>query len=146
VTKPIIAYLCAKPAADAIAFYKQAFNAIETLRMTDASGKIGHASLEIDGASFYVSDEWPEGGVYSPATLGGAAVSLCLSMADPDSAVAHAVAAGATLDRPVADQEYGERTGWITDPFGFRWSISAPIEDVSKDALQERVGAAFRVE
>ena len=69
----VIAYLCVADAAAAIAFYESAFGAVETLRLSDASGKIGHAQIELDGKTLMLSDEFPDYGVAAPHTGAGAA-------------------------------------------------------------------------
>ena len=140
----ITPYLSVNDGAAAIDFYMRAFGAKETMRMTDESGRI-HADLQIGEASFMISDEWPEGNSFSPTHYGGSTVSLALSVPDVDATFAAALAAGGTLDRPVEDQPYGIRSGWIHDPFGHRWNISTPIEDVSKDTLRERVAGSYSV-
>jgi PhnB protein len=135
----LIPYLCAKNAAGAMDFYKKAFDAKEMFRLEGKDGSIGHATMEIGGATFYLSDEWPEGNVYSPATLGGSPVALHLQVPDADAFFEQAVAAGATSLRPVEDQPYGDRSGVVADPFGHRWFISSHIEDVSTEELEKRI-------
>ena len=61
------------------------------------------------------------------------------------STFAQAVSAGATVLRPVEDAFYGERTGMLLDPSGQRWRISTPIEDVSREEMQRRVGGSYEV-
>ncbi|MCI0351463.1 MAG: VOC family protein [Acidobacteriales bacterium] len=61
-----------------------------------------------------------------PKHLGGTAVTLHLNVADADAAAAKAVAAGARVIMPVADQFWGDRYGVIEDPLGHRWSIATP--------------------
>ena len=56
-----------------------------------------------------------------------------------------AVAAGATVQRPVADQFYGDRTGGVTDPFGV-WYIATHKEDVAPEEMKKRAAAADEVE
>jgi PhnB protein len=119
-------YLCAKDAAAAIAFYQEAFGATETSRMSDG-GKVAHAELAINGASIFLSDEYPEIDVLSPQSLGGSPVTLHLTVPDVDAVVERAVAAGAQLLRPVADQFHGHRNGKLKDPFGHVWKISTPL-------------------
>jgi PhnB protein len=135
----LIPYLCAKDAAAAMDFYKNAFDAKEMFRLEGEDGNIGHATMQILGATFYLSDEWPEGNVYSPQTLGGSPVALHLQVPDADKVYDRAVAAGATALRPVEDQPYGDRSGVLSDPFGHRWFISAHIEDVSTEELEKRM-------
>jgi PhnB protein len=118
-------YLCVPDTAQAIAFYQAAFGATEVFRITDPAGRISHAEIQIGGVPLYVSDEFPEIRVLSPATLGGSPVMLVMDVADVDALFAQAVAAGATIDRPVADQFDGAlRNGKLVDPFGHRWMLS----------------------
>ena len=138
-------YLCVKGGLAALDFYKSAFGAVETLRIVDKDGRLGHADLEIEGATIMISDEWPEGGVFSPQTLGGSPVSVHLYVSNCDALAKRALAAGATEVRPVADQPYGDRSGTFRDPFGHRWMLSTKQEDVSKEEMERRFGGAFLV-
>ena len=135
----LLPYLCCKDAAGAMDFYKQAFGAEEQFRMEGKDGEIGHATMEILGARLYLSDEWPEGNVYSPQTLGGSPVALHLQVPDGDAVYERAVAAGATVLRPMTDQPYGDRSGVLADPFGHRWFIATTIEQVSTEELEKRM-------
>lgn len=139
-------YLCCKDAARALDFYAKAFGAKEQLRFTDPSGKIGHAEIEIEGGSVMVSDEWPEGGVYSPDKYGGTTFATVLVVADVDRLAAQAAEAGATIERGPNDEPYGDRTCWLRDPFGHRWALSTPVEQVSKEELRRRMGDAFLID
>ena len=96
-----IPYLCVQDAAGALELYVKAFGATEAMRLSEPGGKVGHAEILIDGARIMLSDEYPDHGVLSPKTLGGAGVSIHLNVDDVDAFVARAVAAGATLKRPV---------------------------------------------
>ena len=134
-------YLHVKGAARAIDFYRQAFGAEETLRLAEPEGRIGHAEIQIGGARIMLSDEYPEHGILGPQSLGGAAVALHLTVADVDAFAEQAVAAGATLTRPVQDQFYGERTCKLEDPFGHVWHVVTHVEDVSAEEMQRRYEA-----
>jgi PhnB protein len=137
----VIPYLCVHDAAAALAFYAAAFGAHEDERWTDDAGRVGHAQFSIGAAVLFVSDEYPEVNAVSPHTLGGTTVALHLSVPDADAMQARAVAAGATKDRPVSDQPDGRRGGWVTDPYGHRWSISSVIAPpASLDELNAKVG------
>lgn len=138
-------YLAVNDAAAAIAFYIEAFGAHEELRMSEPNGRVGHAEISIGDVRIFLADEHPEIGVLSPTTLGGTPVSLMLRVADVDSAFAQAVTAGATVLRPLENAFYGERTGTLLDPFGHKWSLSTPIEDVSREEMQRRVGGSYDV-
>jgi PhnB protein len=111
----------------AVEFYKSAFGAIEVYRMDDPGGSVV-SRLSIDGAEFWVADESPEHSNFSPESLGGSTVRLILTVADPDTLFARAIAAGATEVYPVSE-EYGWRLGRVQDPFGQHWEIGHPLED-----------------
>ncbi len=106
-------YLIVKGAAEAIDFYKKAFGATELMRMAQPNGKIGHAEIRIGDSPIMLADESPEVGARSPETFGGSPVSILLYVENVDATFGQAVAAGAKVKRPVADQFYGDRTGGI---------------------------------
>jgi PhnB protein len=137
----ITPYLIVSGAAKALDFYARAFGAVERDRMQDPTGKVRHAEITIGQACVMLADEHPEIGALSPATVGGSPVNLHLYVEDVDAFVARAVAAGATLTRPVADQFYGDRVGGITDPFGHRWSIATHKEDLNPEEIRRRAAA-----
>lgn len=133
--------LVVKGVADAIAWYAKAFEAHELLRNTAPDGvSIMHAELLLGDSRFFVVDEFPDS-VVSPATLGGTSITLHLYVEDVDAMFDRAVAAGAAVVLPVADQFWGDRYGILTDPFGHRWSIASRIEDLSPKKLQDRAAA-----
>jgi len=120
-------YLSVKGATEALAFYRQAFGADVTDKMSEEDGRIGHAEIRIGDAHIYLADEHPGIGFLSPSTLGGSAVMIELTVADVDAVIERAVETGGTLARPVADQDYGWRNGKLVDPFGHTWLVSSPI-------------------
>jgi PhnB protein len=132
-------YLFMRGAASAIDFYKNAFGAVERVRMPGADGKIAHAELQIGDSMIMLADENPQMQAKSPETLGGATNSLHLYVEGVDAVVDKAVKAGAKLLRPIADQFYGDRMGTILDPFGQMWSIATHIEDVSPEEMKRRM-------
>ena len=138
-------YICVKGGAAAIDFYTQAFGAVENMRITAPDGSLGHADIQIEGAQIMLSDEFPDGGVFSPQTLGGSPVSIHLYVRDVDAFAKRALAAGATEERAVADQPYGDRSGTLRDPFGHRWMVATRKEEVSKEEMERRFGGAFLV-
>ena len=137
-TQTLTPYIIVKGAPAAIDFYKKAFDAEETMRLTDSTGRIGHAELTIGGALVMLADEHPEFGAIGPASLGGTPVKLHLTVSDADAVAARAVEAGATLLRPVQDQFHGNRSGTIGDPFGHQWFISQETEQLSAEEMQAR--------
>jgi PhnB protein len=112
--------------AAAVDFYIRAFGAKELQRHTNAPGQIV-SEMELEGASFLVVDETPAAFNVSPETLGGTSVRLSLVVDDPDAVADRAVAEGATIVFPVADQPYGMRQGRVADPFGHHWLIGRPL-------------------
>jgi PhnB protein len=134
-------YLILSGASDAIAFYQAALGATEVMRMDDPGGRIQHAEISIGDSRIMLADEHPEIEALSPKTIGGSPVSLHLYVEDVDAAVEHAVAAGAKLTRPVADQFYGDRVGGIEDPFGYRWFLATHQEDLTMDEIRRRAAA-----
>jgi len=131
-------YLILSGASDAIAYYKKALGAEEVLRMEDPGGKVHHAEIKIGDSRIMLADEHPELQAPSPKTVGGSPVSIHLYVEDVDAAVSRAVAAGAKLIRPVADQFYGDRVGGVEDPFGYRWFIATHKEDLSIEEIRRR--------
>jgi PhnB protein len=114
------------------------------MRMADPGGRVQHAEIRIGDSHIMLADEHPEIRALSPKTIGGSPVSIHLYVEDVDQAVERAVAAGAKLVRPVADQFYGDRTGGIEDPFGYRWFIATHKEDLTIEEIQRRAAAQGR--
>jgi PhnB protein len=126
-TTSIAPMLSVRNGVKAIQFYKAAFGANELFRIDDESGAVV-ARLSIDEAEFWVADESPEHSNFSPESLGGGSVRMVMTVKDPDTAFAQAVAAGASIVWPVSNQ-YGWRLGRIVDPFGHHWEIGKPLAD-----------------
>jgi PhnB protein len=134
----LFAYLCVDNAAKAIEFYKNAFEAQEKFRLTEPSGRIGHAELDLGGTTMMLSDEYPEYGIRGPLAVGGTSVTIHIHVDDADEVIGRAVAAGAEIEREATDAFYGERSGTVRDPFGHRWNIRHSIEEVSTEEMQRR--------
>jgi PhnB protein len=137
-------YLYVRGAARALEFYKKAFGAIELMRFADPSGRVGHAEIKIGNSPIMLADEFPEMGVRGPQSIGGTSSSIVLYVEDVDARFAQAVAAGATVLRPLKDQFYGDRSGSVTDPFGHVWTLATHKEDVSMEEMQKRSEAAMK--
>ena len=131
-------YLHVSDAAKAIDFYVAAFGAREKFRLTEPSGRIGHAELDFGGMTLMLADEFPEYGIKAPRTIGDTSVTIHLHVDDADDVVRRAVGAGAKLEMEPQDHFYGERSGSIRDPFGHRWNIGHSIEDVKPEEMQRR--------
>lgn len=133
-------YLVINGAAKAIDYYKKVFGATEVFRMDGPDGKVGHAELQIGDSRIMLADENPNmgQGSISASSLGATPVSLYLYVPDVDRVVERAVAAGAKTLKPVEDQFYGDRSGFLQDPFGHLWGIATHVEDVSPQEMEER--------
>lgn len=136
-------YLCFDDAAGAMAFYQRAFGAEETLRLPGPDGKIMHAELRIGDSPLMLSDAMPDYGAHGPKHYGGCPASFCLYVSDCDALVARAVEAGAKLERPVQDQFYGDRSGTVADPFGYKWTIATHTKDMTPDEIAAAAAAMF---
>ena len=137
--RSVIPYLVVGDAAAAIDFYCRAFGASEVMRMP-MDGRIGHAELAIGDAHVMLADEFPEMGIHAPKD-GVTSVSIMIYLPDVDAAFARALEAGATQERPVEDQFYGDRSGILIDPFGHRWMVATHVEDVTPEEMQRRMEA-----
>ncbi|MDG3007247.1 VOC family protein [Paludisphaera mucosa] len=122
--RTVAAWLSVRDSQRAVAFYKAAFDAVESFRLEDPDGALV-ARLSIDGSEFWVGDESPEHGNFSPESLGGGTARMILTVPDPDVVFARALKAGASEVHPVRE-EHGWRLGRVVDPFGHHWEIGCP--------------------
>jgi PhnB protein len=113
----------------AIHFYEAAFGAVEIYRVggTEAHEEVV-AQLSLGGSTFWVSDESPQNGHYSPESLGGSTVRLLLVAQDPEAVVERALALGASEIARV-EKQHGWLLGRIEDPFGHHWEIGKPLRE-----------------
>jgi PhnB protein len=118
-------FLSVRNGARAVEFYKSAFGAVEVFHIGDPGGSVV-SRLSVDGAEFWVSDESPEHGNFSPESLGGSTTRMVLTVPDPDAMFAKAVAAGAR-EVVAVKEDYGWRLGRVVDPFGHHWEIGHPL-------------------
>jgi PhnB protein len=137
----VSAYLTVDGAAAAMEFYKSVLGATERGRMPGPDGRIGHAELNIGDSLIMLSDAFPDMGVRDPKDIGGTPVTLSVYVEDVDDVFARALAAGASEQRPVQNQFYGDRSGQFVDPWGHRWNVASRVEDVSPEEMQRRAAA-----
>jgi uncharacterized glyoxalase superfamily protein PhnB len=129
-------------AAEFIDFVKRAFGAVEVMRSPGPGGKLMHAHVRIGDSNLMLNDPFPEFG--SPATAeGNWPMVFHLYVPDVDAAFGQALAAGATVTMPLADQFWGDRYGQVKDPFGFSWAIATRIEDLTPEEIKEREAKLF---
>jgi PhnB protein len=139
-------YLIIANAAKAIEFYKEAFGASECMRLETPEGQIMHAEIKIGDSPIMLCDESPKCNAFGPKSIGGTSVSIMLYLEDVDAVVNRALAAGAELLMPVADQFWGDRCGTVADPFGHKWTVATHREDVSPEEIGRRAKALFGAE
>jgi PhnB protein len=125
----VCAQLSVRSGRAAVDFYRDAFGAVEVYRVggTDNHDAVV-AELRVGETTFWVADESPAHENFSPETLGGGSVRMLLVVADPQAVADRAVALGARLASPVAE-EHGWLLGRIADPFGPHWEIGVPLMD-----------------
>ena len=136
-------YLRVRNANEAIEFYKMAFGAVEEFRLSEPSGRVGHAELKFGPHTVMVSDEYPEYQIHGPESGRPTGSSIHLHVSDVDAMTQQAVAAGATLTMEPADQFHGERSSKVLDPFGHEWYLGSIIEIVSREEMRRRFAAMF---
>ncbi|SKA09067.1 VOC family protein [Novilysobacter spongiicola] len=138
-------YLIVDDAAAAIDFYQRALGATELYRlpMKDANGRdvVGHAEIRIGDSTIMLSDEWPDMQALGPKARGGATSTFMIYCDNADHAFQQALDAGATADKPVEDQFWGDRMGTVVDPFGHKWTLATHVEDVPPEELKRRMDA-----
>jgi PhnB protein len=127
-------------AVEAIEWYKKALGAEETSRAAGPDGKIMHAELRIGNSRIYVNDAMM--GSRGPKALGGSPASFWIYVEDCDSLFKQAVAAGGQVAYgpmgELQDQFWGDRSGTLTDPQGFTWTIATRKEDLTPQEMQQR--------
>jgi PhnB protein len=119
--------LAVRRGREAVEFYERAFGAVEIYRV---GGTEEHppvvSQLAVGDSTFWVADESPPHGSFSPESLGGSTVRLLLVVEDPGAVVERAVSLGASEQAPVGE-EHGWLLGRIQDPFGHQWEIGRPL-------------------
>jgi PhnB protein len=142
-THTITPHIVVEEAERAVAFYRDAFGAIELNRIPTPDGRLMSVQLRIGDALLHVADEFPEMGVLAPPSIGGTAVILALDVADAEAVFAQAVAAGAEIRQPLQDMFWGDRHGQLDDPFGHRWNIDQHLRDVPHEEIVAAAAVAF---
>lgn len=138
----ITPYIICRNAESAIEFYTRAFGATELFRIGEP-GMVGHAEIKVGNAIIMLADEHPDMGALSPESIGGTPVSLMIYVENVDEFTEKAIAEGLKVERPVADQFYGDRSGLFVDPFGHKWAFATHIEDVSPEEMNTRAAAMY---
>ena len=129
-------------AAQAIDWWKQALGVEEVSRSTGPDGKIMHAELRIGDSRIMVNDAMAGG--KGPKAIGGSPASLWLYVEDCDALFDRAIAAGAQVRMPMANQFWGDRCGTVSDPHGYSWTIATRKEDLTRTEIDERAAEFFK--
>ena len=131
----VTASLVQRDCAKAIEFYKRALGAEEVMRMPGPDGKIMHAEVKIGTSIVMMNDEVM--GAKSAESLGGSPVTFYLYVENCDQAYQKAIAAGGKEVMPPADMFWGDRMSQFLDPFGYRWSISTHVKDMTPEEIKK---------
>jgi PhnB protein len=137
-------HLIVRDADRAIEFYRKAFGAElqgGIARMPD--GRVMHALLRIGDSNLMLNDEMPEHGALSPLSGGSSSVTIHIYTPNVDAAFDRAVSAGAKVGMPLADQFWGDRYGFVKDPFGHHWSLASHIKDMSPEEMKRSMDEAM---
>ena len=110
-------YLAVANVHASIEFLEKAFGFSRGVVLNDADGKARYAEMR-HGHSVVMLIRNGDG---TAATSGASA--LYTYVEDVDGALARARDAGAGVD-PAADKPWGDRTGTVTDPDGYRWVLA----------------------
>ncbi len=141
---PITACLVVRDATAALEFYQQAFDAKPGLMLKTPDGKLAHGEMLVAGTTVMLVEEFPNGDLVSPLSVGRATSSLIIYVKEIDKTYAHAVAAGAEIVHPIENQFYGDRAGTVVDPFGHVWTIASHTERLTKEEIQKRANDFFK--
>ena len=127
----------------AAAWYAEAFGAVERSRIPLPGGKVMTIELAFGDSTVMAADEFPDAGILSPVAIGGTAVVLHLQTDDVEAVWERALAAGASVHRPLQDTFWGDRHGQVEDPFGQRWGLAQHIRDVPHEEIVRAAAEAF---
>ena len=148
----ITPHLIVKNTKEAVAFYERALGAKLLYFAPLPNGENLHANLRIAQTIVMVTQEDSDpkkqrerspGGLASPQTLGGTTTIFELYVDDVDSSYQRAVDAGATPILPLSDTFWGDRYGWVLDPFGYIWALSMVKEEITPGEVQRRMEEMF---
>jgi len=130
-------------AAAASEWYARAFGAREQNRVPLPDGRVMTLEVVIGESVVHAASEFPAAGIVSPSALGGTATVLQIQTDDARALWERAIAAGATVRHPIAEQFWGELHGQLTDPFGHRWNIAQTIRTVTHEEIVAAAAAMF---
>lgn len=143
----IVPHLVVRDSSAALAFYESAFSATVLYRSPSPSGAGEHLHLKIWESLIQVSTEEPrqrqdrvEGALLaSPETLSGSTCVFQVTVPNVDEAYKRAIDYGASPAMPPTDMFWGDRYGWVRDPFGHVWALSEIKEILTPEEVEQRM-------
>lgn len=143
----IVPHLVVRDTAEALAFYERAFGATVLYRSSSPSGDREHLHLNLWNSLVQVSSEEPshqqhrvEGALLaSPESLGGSTCVFQVSVSDVDAAYQKAVDEGGSPALPPTTMFWGDRYGWLRDPFGHVWALNQVQEVLTPEEVEQRM-------
>jgi uncharacterized glyoxalase superfamily protein PhnB len=123
----VIPYLYYEDSDAALQFLTRAFSFAEMLRVPGPSGAVMHAELSHRGDRIMIGTPPSEPQSLPDRGATHSHGSVVCEVDDVDAHHAQAVAAGAVIIAPPADQPYGARLYTAADPEGHQWHFSTPI-------------------
>ena len=148
----VTTHLLVRGGRKAIDFYTRAFGATVLYESAMPDGNGIHAHLRIGMSMILITDERPPStdgmilGIAAPESLGATTTILEYDVEDVDASYQRAVDAGAKPMLPIHNAFYGDRTGWVMDPFGHVWAISTVKEELTPEQVHERMITAHAQE
>ena len=139
----ITPHIVVQGAEAAAGFYRDAFGALELVRIPTPDGRLMSVELQIGESRLHLADEFPEFEVLGPPSIGGTAVVLSLDVDDAQAVFAQALAAGAEIRQPLHEAFWGDLYGQLDDPFGHRWNVAQHLRDVPHEEIVAAAAQAF---
>ena len=114
-------YLHPRRAQPLIGFMKRAFGAEDVEMYASPDGVVHHARVKIGDSAIEMGEA---NGPYQPMPT-----MFYLYVPDVDASYQRAINAGAESIAPPADQDYGDRSAGVRDPFGNEWYLATLIRE-----------------
>ena len=144
----ITPHLMVRGGKKAVDFYARAFGATVLYESSMPDGNGIHAHLRVGKTMIMITDERPPSpdgimlGVAAPESLGATTTILEYYVDDVDVAYQRAIDAGAKPMLPICDAFYGDRFGWVLDPFGHLWALGTVKEELTPEQVHQRMVAS----
>jgi PhnB protein len=147
----IVPHFVVPDAGQAAKFYETAFGAVVLYRSPSPTGAGEHIHLRIFNSLMWIASEeldQPDralgsGFLASPLQLGGSTTVFQTNIPDVDQTFQQAIDAGAEMALPLTDMFWGDRYGWVRDPFGHIWALCTVKEILSPEEVQNRMRKVY---